>query len=167
MAADTALFPTEVPDTFDTVTFGPFAATQADLILPFLANRRLVIDQVIVNTRVIPSVASNFNLFRRIQTINSTNGGTGSGSLCGRTLTTQTGDTTVASTVTAARSVITQFDLNTLVINTPTVLPLKTGTDGRFSNNVLEPGDQLVADFATTTAMADMYITVRYHSVPA
>lgn len=119
-------------------TFGPYAATQADTILPFVAIEPVHIGKVSLITRVKPSVASNFNLLART-----------------------VADAAVSDTVTAARKVITTVDLNTLTNLTQSNAVVST------DYNQLDPGDSLVADFATTTAMADFYVTIAYQNVRA
>lgn len=117
-------------------TFGPYAATQADTILPFAPIESVHIGKVQLLTRVKPSVGSNFNLLIRTAA-----------------------DAAVSDTVTAARKVITTFDLNTLSNLSPTNAVVST------DYNRMDPGETLVADFATTTAMADFYITIAYRNV--
>lgn len=128
-------------------SFGPYAATQADVNVPLFAVRRpIVIESIDVICGVKPSVGSNFNVFRRIN-------GT---------------DTAVSDAVTAARKIITTFDLNTLTNKTITNLPLaqadtsSSDTTQKYDNNVLQPGDSVVLDFATTTAMADLFVMIRW-----
>lgn len=125
---------------WQTFTFGPYQATQADTILPFYARELMQIKSVSVVARTKPSVASNFNLFARQQ------GGS---------------DATIANSVSQARNVCAQFDLNTLTDNTVQDLTVTPGTHFTY----LQPGDSLVADFATTTSMADLYITVQMRRV--
>lgn len=112
--------------------FGPYAAAQADLILPFVASKKFIIDEVLLFCTTKPSVGSNFNLFRGA-----------------------VGDTDVAGIVSGAQDVIAQVDLNTLTNFTPTAATVQS------DNNLLLAGDVLVADFATTTNMAGFFIVVR------
>lgn len=121
-------------------TFGPYEATQADVEANLMSDRPMVIDDIFFIMAVKPSVASNFNIFKRY-------GGT---------------DLSVAAVVTAARKVIDTYDLNagTALVLTKFV----KAVDGSSvpDHNIIPPGDSLVFDFATTTAMVNLKIIVKW-----
>jgi len=122
------------------ITFGPFDATAADQILPIGAVKGpIVLERISCQAVTKPNTGSNMNIMRRIP-------GT---------------DGSIANTVTAARKIITTLDLNTLTNNTLTNLPFAL-TSNVPDHNVISPGEQIIVDFATTTAMDDLFITITY-----
>lgn len=122
------------------ITFGPFDAAAADQILPlFPRSKPIIIEKIACSAVTKPSVGSNLNILRRLPVT----------------------DGSIANTVTAARKIITTFDLNTLTNNVQTDLPLAT-TSSVPDHNVIAQGEQVILDFATTTNMDDLFITITY-----
>lgn len=140
MAGEVPIPKTNYPDEIHSVTFGPFSASSADMILPFLKDRDIVIDGFSYIGRVGGTTGATVAILNRDVSV----------------------DTDIASTVTAARTVMAAIDVdagNNFVANTPVDVVASS------SYNRLPAGDQLVADFSgTLTNLADLFITMRYRT---
>lgn len=126
---------------YNYTTFGPFEATQGDVDLALMSDRPIVVDDIFYIMAVKPSVGSNVNIWKRL-------GGT---------------DLSIAAVVTAARAVVTAIDINVLAALVLRKFTLAVDGSGVPDHNIISPGDSLVLDFATTTAMVNFKLIVKWH----
>ena len=140
MAGEMPIPVSSYPDDYTTWTFGPFSASSADQILPWVPDRDVVIDRIGYIFRVAGSTGATFAILNRDNSA----------------------DTTVASTVSAARTILAATSLDTGVAVNPNTY---TETYTLSTYNLVKRGNQLVIDFAgTLTNLADFFVEIRYRS---
>jgi len=139
MAGEIPLPKGNYPDDFQLKVFGPFTSASADQVLQFITDRDMVVDSVFFSARVAGSTDATFRLLLRDNTA----------------------DTTVASTVSAAREICTAQSLDSAVYTANTTTTARPSS----SYNLVKAGNQIVLDFeGTLTNLADLFIAIRFRS---